>query len=223
MAQRAERVREVDVHRAPRSAAADDRGVAIGRGRAVSPRAGRTCSRSFASVALKPREARALLLDDRRRRARDEALVARAWPAPWRSRPRGARSPCRGARARRRRRSRCAASAGTSPTICTGASDAGSSSTISTSDSFASGARYGAKRSSTAASPAAISGTFCAGDRPISPRSARQALTIAFSSAISASAAGVDAVEVRLRERLQRDRSRPSCRRAARPSATAPR
>ena len=53
-----------------------------------------------------------LLLDDRGRRARDEALVGELGVRPWRSRLRGARFPWPGARARRRRRSRRAASGG---------------------------------------------------------------------------------------------------------------
>ena len=57
----------------------------------------RQASRLILQPAQRRREvgqALLLLIDHRGRRARDEALVAQAWPSPWRSRPAGARSPC---------------------------------------------------------------------------------------------------------------------------------
>ena len=156
---------------------------------------------------VEAREPRALLLDDRRGRARDEALVRELGRRPWRSRPRGARSPWRGARARRRRSTSMCSISRISPTTSTGASVTGRSSTIFTSETFASAGRYGAnsreqsrRRRPRAAAPSAPA-------TAPSRRAARGRRRRGPSAApCRASARGIDALEVRLRERLQRDR-----------------
>ena len=72
--------------------------------------------------------------------------------------------------------------------------------TILTSESLSSGVRYGPNSVKVAASPVAISGTFCAGDKPISPRSARHALTMSFSNAILGVGGRIDTLEIRAAE-----------------------
>ena len=135
-----------------------------------------------------------------------------------------ARSPCRGARAPRPCRSRRAASAGSRRRCCTGASVFGRSSTMRTSETLPSATRYGVISVSSARSPATKSGGRLSPARSSFRRAGgRHASTSDLSVAIRSLACVVDAVEVRLREGLQRNGLARLARERRHRSATAPR
>ena len=157
---------------APTSAPADFKSTSQARSLILKPI---RCRREVGDALL-------LLIDHRRRRARDEALVGELGRSPWRSRRRGARSPCsRRARLGGARRSRRAAPAAVAPTTATGESLDGLRErsrrrrTPSLPTGCASAFSSGVASRTKSASPIACSGTRSPGDRFISLRRLRQA------------------------------------------------